>query len=64
MVYVLFGGKSRSKKNSKDLGNCDSFNIRNQRREGSFRKAWTMKTISLVLRVLTKFIDTGPLENM
>jgi len=63
MVYVLFGGKSASK--IKDHGNCDSFNTRNQRREGSFRKAWTMKNYLLGFESVDfKFTDTGLLENM
>jgi len=64
MVYVLFGERVEVK-NSKNLGNCDSFNTRNQRREGSFRKAWTMKNYLLGFKSVDfKFTDTGPLENM
>ena len=47
VIYVLFGGESRSKDNSKDLGRGDPFNAGKQRRNGSIRKAWTMKNYFL-----------------
>ena len=43
VIYVLFRGEGSGKGNSKDLGRRDTFNAGKQRRNGSIRKAWTMK---------------------
>ena len=65
VIYVLFGGESRSKDNSKDLGRGDPFNAGKQRRKGSIREAWTMKNYFLGFEgVEFEFVGTGPLENV
>jgi len=63
VIYVLFGGESRSKDNSEDLGRGDPFNAGKQRRNGSIRKAWMVKNYFLGFEGV-EFVGTGPLKNV
>jgi len=65
VIYVLFGGESRSKNNSKDLGRGDPFNAGKQRKKSSIRKASTMKNYFLGFEGIEfEFVGTGPLKNV